>query len=553
MTNPTTTAAWQQLHSLRSEYLNARLSSIFQQNPKRFLQFSTQVGELFVDYSKNFIDNNVLDTLFELARELSLPAAIERLRKAQRLDSGLQTIPYTALRDRSPTPMSIAGDDISSQVRDNLFKMNRICRDIRSWNWRGFSDKPLSDVVTLGVGGAANGAEAVHRALRSFQTNSIQTHFISNTDSQNFRLLLTQLNPETTLFIISSKSFTTQETLHNANLAREWILSQTNTADAMKRHFIGITAHKEAATSFGIHEDNILPVWDWLPGRYSLWAAAGLPVAIAIGMERFEEFLAGASEMDQHFFEQDMQSNVPAILAMLSIWYTNFWQAPHHAVLPYSESLELLPNFVQHCLMEANGKSIDLAGNDVNYHTAPVIWGTAGSSSQHTYFQLLHQGTHVIPSDFIAVVSEPLAGSNKNAYLQFAAQTEALMMGDKDGKILQRDNTLNDQTLPGNKPSTSIVLKELTPFSLGQLLALYEHIAYVRSVIWNINPFSHWGTELSKRYSQDFNPANPSLHNIEHDASTEGLLRLFADWEKQHDSTQAQSNPVTGDISYPYF
>lgn len=552
MNNPTSTPEWQKLELMRAELHNTRLSELFKADPNRFQQFSINCDDVFIDYSKNFVTRPVMATLLQLAKAQKLPEAIDNLFRANSLSNGLKPIPYPALRERALTPLSIAGDDISSRIRDNLFKMGRICNDVRSWKWRGFSDKPISDVVTLGVGGAANGSEAICKALGPFQTNSIQIHFVSNTDSRRFQQLLSRLQADTTLFIVSSKSFSTQETMNNALVAKEWIQKHSNTRFALDRHFVGITANNEAARQFGIHQDNILAVWDWLPGRYSLWAAAGLPLALAVGMERFDEFLAGANAMDQHFRNTELSANAPVVLALLSIWYTNFWQAAHHAILPYSESLELFPTLVQHCLMEANGKSIDMSGNPVNYQTAPVIWGTAGSSSQHTYFQLLHQGTHIIPSDFIVVASEPLAGSNRHAFMQFLAQAEALMLGDQNCKLTQPSSDTNDQALPGNKPSTSIVMKTLSPRSLGQLLALYEHIAFVRSVIWNINPFTHWGTELTKRYNESFElDQTADTINI-HDGSTQGLFKLFRQWEADKKQEPEAADPVQEETSYYY-
>lgn len=536
MPNPASTPEWKQLEVLRHDFLNTRLTDLFKKQPHRFHNFSLCSHDLFIDYSKNFLDAQVLSTLFSLARTQQLPEAIRKLARGEKLECGLQTIPYTALRDKALTPKSIAGEDISSLIRDNLFKMERICNDVRSWRWRGLSDKPIADVVTLGVGGAANDAEAVHKALGAYQTNSIRIHFISNGDSAQFRQLLCNIQPDTTLFIISSKSFSTQETIANAQLAREWILQQSSTQTALRRHFIAITGNRLAATEFGVDENNVLSVWDWLPGRYSLWTSAGLPVALAIGMERFEELLAGANLMDQHFLQEEMDHNAPIILALLSVWYTNFWNASNHALLPYNESLELLPALIQHCLMEANGKSIDMMGESVLYQTAPVIWGTAGSSSQHTYFQLLHQGTHTIPADFIAVAKEPIEGGNHQNFLQCLAQTEALMLGNHSVTTQTGDLPINDQALPGNKPSTSIIMKNLSPRSLGQLLALYEHIAYSRAIIWNINPFTHWGTELSKRYGQNFTDQSQA-----HDPSTQGLINVFNEWNAEPKSIDSNS------------
>lgn len=541
MPNPMSTHEWKQLESLHRDFLNTRLTDLFANQPDRFHNLSLYCHDLFIDYSKNFLDQRVLKALCDLALAQKVPQAIQKLAGSEQLECGLQTIPYTALRDGSLPPTSIAGEDISSLIRDNLFRMQRICSDVRSWRWRGFSDKPIADIVTLGVGGAANDAEAVHKALSAYQTNSMRIHFVSNGDSGYFRQLLGNIQPDTTLFIISSKSFSTQETIANAQLAKEWILQQSSTQAALKRHFIAITGNKLAATEFGVEENNVLSVWDWLPGRYSLWTAAGLPVALAIGIERFEEFLAGANLMDQHFLHEDIQHNAPVLLALLSVWYTNFWHTSNHAILPYHESLELLPALVQHCLMEANGKSIDMTGASVPYQTAPVIWGTAGSSSQHTYFQLLHQGTHTIPADFIAVANEPFEGSGHQNFLQFLAQTEALMLGNHSVTTQIGNLPINDQALPGNKPSTSIIMRHLSPSSLGQLLALYEHIAYTRAILWNINPFTHWGTELSKRYGQNFDN-----HPQGHDPSTQGLMDVFHQWNRKtqpHDADSTREEP----------
>jgi len=546
MPNPSKNPLWQQLATLQRQLLNVRLSQLFRDQPDRFEHYSLLCHDLLIDYSKNFVDEKVLACLLDLARQQALEAAIQQLFRGGTLSNGLQTIPYTALRDRAPTPLSIAGEDICSQIRDNLFHMSRICRQIRSWNWRGFTDKPISDVVTLGVGGAATDAQAVHKALASYQTNSLRIHFVCNSGSAHFTQLLEQLQPDTTLFIVSSKSFATRETLDNARFARSWIMNFANNEAALSQHFIGITSNQQGALDFGIPADNILAVWNWLPGRYSLWAAAGLPVALAIGMERFEELLAGAALMDQHFLRADLRHNGPVLLAMLSIWYTNFWQANHHALLPYSESLELFPGLVQHCLMEANGKSVDLEGNPVDYQTAPVIWGTAGNSSQHTYFQLLHQGTHNIPAEFIVPAWEPIAGCSQSSFNQFLAQSAALMLGDSESG---NSPLANDQILRGNKPSTSIVMKTLSPSSLGQLLALYEHIAYTRAIIWNINPFTHWGTELSKRYTANFSEEHLNSGLVGQDGSSRGLLRHFRQWQEDSQCRESTLDSVTEEPS----
>ncbi len=533
MSNPMTAPAWKRLQELQQRIANQRLMTLFEEDSQRFSRFSLQTGNVFIDYSKNFIDSDIQEALLELARSQQLQDAIDRLATGMRIAPEVSAVPYMALRDRSFLPVCIEGEDVCAAVRNALYGIRRIVESIRSWKWRGYNGKPLTDIVTLGVGGSGNGAEMVCRALAPYHSPSLQSHFISNADAQAIRDKLNHLHPDTTLFIISSKSFSTQETLQNARLAKAWVTANASTADALHQHFIAITSNKAAALEFGIHADNILPVWDWLPGRYSLWSTAGLPIALAIGMERFEQMLDGAHLLDQHFLTAPFAQNMPVMLALLSVWYANFWDMPSHAILPYSELLDLLPGYLQHSLMETNGKSVDLQGKAVDYATAPVIWGSAGTKNQHTYFQLLHQGTHQVPADFIAVASDTEGSTETTAtFLHFLAQSEALMRGtspEQDARI-----TSDEQRLPGNKPSTSLLLADLSPATLGQLLALYEHAAFVQSIIWNINPFSHWGTELGKRFSADL--GNASIEEIasgQHDGSTLGLLATFRQMQKE--------------------
>jgi glucose-6-phosphate isomerase len=554
MSNPKTCSSWHALSQLKKEISNSRLSSLFHHEGSRFERFSIEVGSLFVDYSKNFINQQIFAQLINLAREQKVDHAIDCLVAAHQPTQNVPSVPYIAIRDPALPPIILDGVDIASDIRNTRFRISRMCNDIRSWNWRGFSEKPLTDIVVLGVGGAANGTHAVCNALYGFQTGSIRSHFITSADSHNLNQLLSQLQRDTTLFVISSKSFSTHETLHNANIAKQWATGAGANNLVMERHFVAITANQNAARSFGIEPNNTLPVWDWLPSRYSLWSSAGLPIALSVGMERFEQLLAGANAMDQHFSQAPLEKNLPVIMAMLSVWYINFWDAPHHAILPYNETLDLLPGFVQHCLMEANGKSVDREGQEVDYNTAPVIWGAAGSSGQHTYFQLLHQGTHTIPADFITAVREPLLGDNHTVFTQLLAQTEALMMGDREGTILDQGAPLQEKHLPGNKPSTSILMKELSPYCLGQLLSLYEHISFVQSTVWNLNPFSHWGTELSKRYSNSFAHEKDAAHTqTKHDPSTLGLLQQFKKWSQAPAPEQSTLEQEIEENSYPFF
>lgn len=537
MANPMALPVWNHLQSLQQQLSTTHLTQLFDQDPERFERFSFQHGNLFIDYSKNFITQDVMDTLLALARAQNIEGAIERLQAGHILAPTMNAVPYMSLRDRSFLPVCIDGNDVSSEVRNALFAMRRMCEEIRSWNWRGYNGKPLTDIVTLGVGGSGNGAEMVCRALAPYHSPSLKSHFVANADTQAFKEKLRQLHPDTTLFLVSSKSFTTQETLQNARLAKAWLIASAGSSDAVHQHFIAITSNKAEARQFGIPEQNILPVWDWVPGRYSLWSTVGLPIALAIGMERFEQLLDGAHQMDQHFVNTPLPSNMPVIMGMLGVWYANFWNLSSHAILPYSELLDALPGYLQHDLMEATGKSVDLQGKPVSYATGPVIWGSAGTKNQHTYFQLLHQGTHVVPADFIVVATDT-HGSDEttSTFFHFLAQSETLMRGSQQD---QRDSAQHDQILPGNKPSTCILLADLSPNTLGQLLALYEHSALVQSVIWNINPFSHWGTELGKRYATILNNASADqIASEQHDNSTLGLLHTFrrmqASSEKRH-------------------
>lgn len=553
MQNPTTAPAWQLLCDLYPRMAQRKLLDLFNEDPQRFQRFSVTFGSLFVDYSKNFIDTQTQQALLELARFQQLEHVIEQLASGHPIAPPIRAVPYLALRDRTFLPVCIDGEDISSNIRNALFGMRRLCDSIRSWHWRGYNGKPITDIVTLGVGGSGNGAEMVCRALTPYQSVSLKSHFISNADTQAIRDKLGQLHPDTTLFIISSKSFTTQETLLNAQLAKSWVTSNAATPDALQRHFIAITANREAALAFGIHEQNLLPMWDWLPGRYALWSTAGLPIALMIGMERFEQLLDGANSMDQHFVRTPLVQNIPVLLALLDLWYSNFWHTPSHAILPYSELLELLPAYLQHSLMETNGKSVDLQGQPVNYSTAPVIWGSAGTKNQHTYFQLLHQGTHLVPTDFITVASS-IDSNNDTAttFLHFLAQAEALMCGTA---ATAQDDTLSDeQRLPGNKPSTCLLLKDLSPATLGQLLALYEHMALVQAVIWNINPFSHWGTELGKRFIAERSATRMTEGSASaHDDSTRGLLNVFRQMQQAQRHDPLNANRAAEESAFTVF
>lgn len=550
MGNPTVSPAWKRLQEHQTRMQQTRLVDLFEQDPERFRHFSLRLGPLLLDFSKNFIDQPILDSLLALAQDQQLQDAIHNLWRGQAPLAGMDTVPYLSLRDRAYLPLFVEGHDVSSDVRNALYKMQRICQDIRAWHWRGYNSRPLTDIVTLGVGGAINGAEMMCKALWPFRSPSLDLHFVANADAHAFKEKLRQLQPDTTLFIIASKSFATQETLQNAQIARNWLLSNAGHERAVQRHFIAITANYEAAGQFGIPDTNILPMHSWLPSRYAVWNTAGLPIALAVGMERFEQFLDGANKMDQHFLNALLDANMPVIMGLLGVWYVNFWHLSNHAILPYSEQLEGLPGFLLHGLMEANGKSVDLQGKPLEYASGPVVWGAAGTQNQHTFFQLLYQGSQIVPTDFIVAAIEAWHEPGPSStFFHFLAQSEALMRGGETPDMLT-----TEQQLPGNRPSTCLLLEDLSPATLGHVLALYEHVALVQSVIWNINPFSHWGTELGKRRSTLVNNIGEQLITQKRDSSTLGLLEHFQRMRRAHERYQLTPDTLkAGESSYPIF
>ncbi|MFW6415467.1 MAG: glucose-6-phosphate isomerase [Thermodesulfobacteriota bacterium] len=542
MQGPTATSVWQALESHFQEIKEVHMRDMFREDQGRFERFSLQNGPVFLDYSKNRISGKTMQLLFDLARQTGLQERIRSMFAGEKINTTEdRSVLHVALRNRCKRVIYVDGEDVMPEVNSVLEQMREFCGRLRSGQWKGYTGKPVTDVVNLGIGGSDLGPRMVTRALEHYTPPDLKLHFVSNVDATDINRTLQNLSPETTLFIVASKSFTTQETMANANSARQWLVSGLGDERAVSDHFVAVSTNTKKVREFGIDPENMFRFWDWVGGRYSLWSAIGLPIALAVGMDRFEELLSGAHEMDEHFRTADFENNIPVIMALLSIWYTNFFQAETQAILPYDQNLEYLPAYLQQGEMESNGKRTTLGGKVVDYHTAPVIWGEPGTNGQHAFFQLMHQGTRLIPSDFIAFV-EPLHSLQEHHEMllaNFLAQTEALMLGKTEEEAQKEmsekgrskgeiSRLLQHNVFPGNNPSNSILLQKLTPGNLGALLAVYEHKIFVQGVLWNINSFDQWGVELGKQLAKRILPEIKEKRELEdHDASTSGLLGLI--------------------------
>jgi glucose-6-phosphate isomerase len=532
--------AWQ---ALRDHYRTAAgfsLRELFEQDPARFDKFSLRRGDMLLDYSKHLITDETLRLLAELARQRELPAWIERMFTGGKINTTEDRAAlHTALR--AEKAVLLDGKNVVDEVWQTLAAMGRFCDGVRGGRLTGFSGHAFTDIVSIGIGGSSLGPALATEALAPYATPQFRVHFVSNVDGAHLAGTLAPLDPETTLFIVASKTFTTLETLANAHSARDWLLAKSGDAKTTARHFVAVTANAAAAREFGINPEYVFEFGDWVGGRYSLWSAIGLPVALAVGIERFRELLAGARDMDDHFRNAPLERNMPVILGLLGVWYVNFFGAATHAVLPYDQSLRLLPAYLQQLEMESNGKRVTRDGAPVDYATAPVIWGAAGTDAQHSFFQLLHQGTQPVPADFIACCNSHYALNEHHTMLlaNFFAQSEALMRGltAAEAEEAMREQGLPEdrirglaphRTFPGNRPSTSILIGRLEPRTLGALIALYEHKVFVQSVIWDINAFDQWGVELGKRLAGRIMPELATGAQISsHDTSTNGLINFF--------------------------
>ena len=537
--NPETTQSWQNLedHFAQNDF---DFRSLFQQNPNRFNDFSIKRPGYLFDFSKNLIDQQTLNLLLKLAEETQLKSAISAMFEGQKInETEDRAVLHTALRDFSDDEILVDGENIKPGIKRVLDQMKTFSAKVISGEHKGFSGKEITDVVNIGIGGSDLGPVMVCSALKHYKTR-LNVHFVSNVDGNHIAETLKKLDPETTLFIIASKTFTTQETMTNAASAKEWFLKKGSQDDVAK-HFVALSTNTKSVKEFGIAEENIFEFWDWVGGRYSLWSAIGLSIALAVGYDNFEQLLKGANETDTHFRTADFKENVPVIMALVGIWYRNFYGAGTYAILPYSQYLDRFPAYLQQGDMESNGKSVDRNGNYVEYETGPIIWGEPGTNGQHAFYQLIHQGTELIPADFLAYAKScnKVSDHQDKLLANFFAQTEALAFGKNADEVYAElqaagkseaeiEKLLNYKVFAGDSPTNSFIFDELTPFSLGQLIALYEHKIFVQGVIWNIFSFDQFGVELGKVLAGKIlaelggeNPVNT------HDSSTNGLMNYY--------------------------
>lgn len=518
----TRSVTWQALDRLRDKTTNDRIRDYFAHDPQRFEKMSLRVGGLFLDYSKNHVSDEVLAKLIELADHSALVQ-----RRAQMFSGDIinvtenRPVLHTALRNLSDEPVYVDGEDVMPEITRTREQIKQFSETVRSGEWKGYSGKPIKDVVNIGIGGSDLGPNMAVRALLKYRHPEMHFHFVSNVDGTHIQKVLSRLDPATTLFIVSTKTFSTQETLLNAKTARRWFLENAGDDADIGAHFVAASTNRKAAMEFGIREENVFEFWAWVGGRYSMWSSIGLPIALSIGFEGFIELLEGAHEMDNHFIHAPLSENMPVLMALIGIWYINFIGAETQAIVPYDQALNQLPSFLQQLDMESNGKSVDIFGHPVNYKTGPIVWGQTGSNGQHAFFQLLHQGTRYVPIDFIASLKpEPGMEDHHFALLtNMLAQANAFMEGS------QGDSQQDPFSCPGNRPSSTLLLDELTPRNLGALIALYEHKVFVQGVIWNINSFDQWGVQLGKRIAGEISE-RIDTNAADFDASTQGLLEL---------------------------
>ena len=541
--NPTQTAAWQALEQHKAE--NLTIPQLFAENASRFNQYSLNfANQILVDYSKNAVNDKTLGLLRQLADECQLKSATEAMFSGQKINrTENRAVLHTALRNRSNTPVYVDGKDVMPEVNAVLAKMKDFCQRIISGAWKGYTGKAITDVINIGIGGSDLGPYMVTEALRPYK-NHLTMHFVSNVDGTHIAETLKKVNPETTLVLVASKTFTTQETMTNALTVREWLLSHAKDESAVAKHFAALSTNASEVAKFGIDTNNMFEFWDWVGGRYSLWSAIGLSIALSIGFENFEQLLDGAHEMDKHFRNTPIEQNIPATLALIGIWNCNFLGAETEALLPYDQYLHRFAAYFQQGNMESNGKFVGRDGKAVTYQTGPIVWGEPGTNGQHAFYQLIHQGTKLIPCDFIAPAQthNPVGDHHAKLLSNFFAQTEALAFGKSkevvEQEFLQAGKKLEDvaeivpfKVFTGNKPTNSILVQKITPFTLGALIAMYEHKIFVQGVIFNIYSFDQWGVELGKQLANRILPELQGNEEIaSHDSSTNGLINQYKAW-----------------------
>ncbi|WP_287876709.1 glucose-6-phosphate isomerase [Aquitalea sp.] len=531
---------WARLHQHQRATRFMQMRELFQADPQRFERFSLQLDGLLLDYSKNRITERTLELLIDLAHEADLPVWMQRMRSGERINvSEKRAVLHTALRLPATATLPLDGEDVVPAVHDVLRRMQAFTDKVRSGQWLGYTGKPIRNVVNLGIGGSDLGPLVVQEAMSAYAHPDLAVHFVSNVDGQHIARTLERLDPATTLFVIASKSFTTPETLLNAAAAKAWFLQAGSQAD-VARHFVAVSTNAPAVAAFGIDTEHMFGFWDWVGGRYSVWSAIGLPVMLAVGYDNFRQFLDGGHAMDEHFFSAPLQQNMPVLLALIGIWYNTFYQAHTHAIMPYDHGLRRLPAHIQQLDMESNGKRVGRFGEPLDFDTGPVIWGEEGANSQHAFFQLLHQGTRLVPCDFIVPMSGHYGLEQQHRVLvaNCFAQAEALMRGKSEAEVMaelpmlsgeELDMLLPQKLFPGNQPSNTIALDKVTPYTLGMLMALYEHKVFVQGVIWGINSFDQWGVEYGKQLARRILPELDAAADASaaHDSSTLGLIRHF--------------------------
>ncbi|MBP7642621.1 MAG: glucose-6-phosphate isomerase [Saprospiraceae bacterium] len=541
--NPTQTSAWGKLTNHFEKMKDIQMKSLFQSDPQRFDHFSVRLNDILLDYSKNRIDAETFQLLMDLANECELPSAIKSMFEGEKInETEGRAVLHTALRSFSPDPILVDGIDILADIQAVRAQMKTFCDKVHNGEWKGYTGKAIKNIVNIGIGGSDLGPVMVTEALKPYWVDGIQTFFVSNVDGSHIAETLKELDAEETLFLIASKTFTTQETMTNAHTARKWFLEAASDEKHIALHFVALSTNEKSVVQFGIAPENMFVFWDWVGGRYSLWSAIGLSIALTIGYDNFEDLLKGAYEADVHFIQAPLDQNIPVILAMIGIWYVNFFDAESEAILPYDQYLHRFAAYFQQGNMESNGKLVDRSGEVVNYQTGPIVWGEPGTNGQHAFYQLIHQGTHLIPCDFIApaISHNPIGDHHAILMSNFFAQTEALMNGKTEAEVEAELQGMDAEAIrklvpfkvfEGNRPTNSILVKKITPETLGTLIALYEHKIYVQGVIWNVYSFDQWGVELGKKLASKILPElEGSQLIVSHDSSTNGLINNFKNW-----------------------
>ena len=545
--NPATTKAWLALQQHYTEMKAVEMKQLFADNPERFNHFSMCTGDIIFDYSKNNINETTVKLLLELASELELKDAIQQMYSGAIINENEgRAVLHTALRNKNNEPVLVDGKDVMPEINRVLEQMKTFSEQVISGSWKGYTGKAITDIVNIGIGGSDLGPVMVTEALKAYSKKNIKVHFVSNVDGTHIAETLKLVAPETTLFIIASKTFTTQETMSNAHSARNWFLDAAKEERHVKSHFVALSTNEKGVTQFGIDAQNMFVFWDWVGGRYSLWSAIGLSIACSIGFENFRELLDGAHEMDNHFATAPFEKNMPVITALLGIWYNNFYGAATHAILPYDQYMHRFAAYFQQGDMESNGKQVDRNGHEVDYETGPIIWGEPGTNGQHAFYQLIHQGTKLIPCDFIApaISQNPIGEHHALLLSNYFAQTEALMNGKTKEEVIAElkgagKNEAEIKKLApfkvfkGNRPTNSFLVKKVTPRVLGSLIAMYEHKIFVQGVIWNIFSFDQWGVELGKQLANNIYPELKGDAPVtSHDASTNLLINTYKQMRK---------------------